>query len=193
MIKKEVKRKKNSPLVKVNMNKNPPAKYSIINSKKNTKKIPKDKIVKKKARAHSISAASKGEPKKEINIIHRLFNNSPELDYLNFSQLDIFKLNGSFEEDIFTPNYNSNNQKNKKTQILNRYEDSISTIKENSNIINNIDEFENEEKVNDKKDLLNTPSTICNYYEKSSNKKNFSNNIEIAKNNFPNDEIKKNL
>ena len=189
MIKKEIKRKKNSSLVKVNMALNPSNnKYAIINSKKNEQKNPKKKIIKKKARAHSTSSTSKGEPKKEIIIMHQSFNNSLELDYLNFSQIDLFKLNGSFEEDIFNPNYISNNQKNKKKLILNRYEDSNSTIKENSNIIPDSDEFENEEKVKDKKELLNTPSTICNYYEKS-NKKNLLNNQEIEKNN----EIKKNL
>ena len=190
MIPKEIKKKKIAPLVKTNRASNP-SKKKI--SKINSKRVENKNIPKHKTRARSTSVASKGEPKKEqLNINHSFKKNSLELDYLNFSQLDIFKLNESFEEDIFTPNYKSNNPNNNKKIILNRYDDSNSTINDNSNIINNNnynDEFIHTGKINDKENLINTPSTICNYYEESSNK----NKNEISKYNFPSEGIKKNL
>ena len=190
MIPKEIKKKKITPLVKANRFSNPSnKKISKINSKKKENKI----IPKNKSRARSISVATKGEPKKEqLKINHSFKKNSLELDYLNFSQLDIFKLNESFEEDIFTPNYKSNNPNYNKKIILNRYDDSNSVINDNSNIINNNnynDELIYNEKIKDKENIINTPSTICNYYEESSNK----NKKEISKYNFPSDGIKKNL
>ena len=189
MIKKEIRKKKIiTPLVKANRASNPSGKkISKIISQRKEIKIPKNK-----SRVRSTSVVTKGEPKKELlNLNHSFKKNSLELDYLNFSQLDLFKLNESFEEDIFTPNYKLNNPNNNKKIILNRYEDSNSTINDYSNIINNNlnDELINTEIIKDKKNLINTPSTICNYYEASSNKtKN-----EVSKNNFPSDMIKKNL
>ena len=195
MIKKEIKKKKINPLIKANRAINPKKdKYLIINQKKNEQTVPKNKIIKKKARARSISAVRKDEPKKEKININYGVNNSLELDYLNFSKLDIFKLDQSFEDDIFNPNYNSNNRKK---LILNRYEDSSSTLNDYSNMINNNknnEELENIEKSKDKEYLSNTPSTICNYYEQSSNKKKSSNKKEISKFNYkPNEQMKKNL
>ena len=188
MIKKEIKKKKISPLVKTNIVVNPIRnKNSKFDSKKSEKKIPNKKTIKKKVRARSISAVAKIEPKNEQIKTHHSFKNSLELDYLNFSKLDLFKLDKSFEEDIFTPNYFLNNQKNNKKIILNRYEDSYSTINDNSTINNNNNkDNENIENTKQKEKLINTPSTICNYYDKSSNKKK-----EISK--FNNDDIKKNL
>ena len=190
MIPKEIKKKKITPLVKANGTSNASKKkISKINSKRRQKII----VQKNNSRTRSTSVASKVEPKKEqLNINLSFKKNSFELDYLNFSQLDIFKLNESFEEDIFTPNYKSNNQINNKNIILNRYDDSNSTIIDNSNIINNNnfnDELLDKGQIKDKENLINTPSTICNYYEESSNK----NKIEISKNNFPSDGLKKNL
>ena len=190
MINKEIKKKKISPLIKTNQALNNPKYKKTIVKKKEEQKIQK-KVMKKKSRAHSISAACKGEPKKEQLNLSNSFNNSLELDYLNFSQMDLFKLNDSFEEDIFTPNYNQNN-KNKKKEILNRYEDSNSTITDYSNIIIN-KEFDNIENTIKKNYLLNTPSTICNYYEQSSNKQKNSNEKHFFKEAIPNESIKKNL
>ena len=194
MKKKEIKKTKLTPLVNKNVgltiikNKN-----SNFEHKKNEIKIPKNKTIKKKTRAHSISAIAKVEPKKEIINNQNSFKNSLELDYLNFSKLDLFKLDNSFEDDIFTPNYNLNNQKNNKKVILNRYEDSNSTIiNNNSNIFNiNNKDFENIENTKQKEYINNSPSTICNFYDKSSNKKKVSNKKENSE--YNNNDIKKNL
>ena len=171
-------------------------KITINNSKKNIQKIPKNKIVKKKVRIRSMSAIAKEEPKKEnIKLSHSL-NNSLELDYLNFSQIDLFNLDKYFKDDMFTPNCNSNNQNNREKIILNRYNDyTNSTINDYSSITNNNLEYENNDKAKSKENINNTPSTICNYYGESSNKKNFPNkknylNINI---NAPNETLKKNL
>ena len=102
---------------------------------------------------------NKNENSKEINKSQN--NNSYlELDYLNFSKIDIGlrKLNSSFNEDIF----GSNIFKDEKNKIVsNRYcgiESSIDTIKTDSN--NNYIEAS-------KENVLKTPSTLCNYYDNS--------------------------
>ena len=191
MINKEIRRKKISPLVKANPAVNLQKNKKTVFLQKKEQNIPKN-VIKKKSRARSISAAYKMEPKNEQLNKRFLFNNSLKLDYLNFSQIDLFKLNDSFEEDIFTPNYNQNNQNNKKKEILNRYEDSDSSINDNSNIINN-KELENIPNTNIKEHLVNTPSTICNYYEQSSNKDKVSNKGKYFNDTIPNEGIKKNL
>ena len=188
---KEIKRKKKSPSVKANPVVNLQKNKKTVILQKNEQKIPKN-VIKKKSRARSISAAYKMEPKNEQLNKRYSFNNSLELDYLNFSQIDLFKFNDSFEEDIFTPNYNKNNQNNKKKEFLNRYEDSNSTINDNSNIINN-KELDNIQNTNFKEHLVNTPSTICNYYEQSSNKDKESNKGKFFNDTIPNEGIKKNL
>ena len=74
----------------------------------------------------------------------KIFNNSmEELDYLNFSDIDIdfYNKNSSFEEDIFNPKYYAKNKREGKNQIV-------------------------QNRANKNK-LLKTPSTICNYYDKS--------------------------
>ena len=195
MKKKDISKPKLQPLLKKNRVLKPiKSRASNNNSKKNEQKIPKSKICKKKVRIRSMSAVAKEEPKIEQIKLNNSLNNSLELDYLNFTQIDLFKLNQSFEGDIFTPNYNSNIQKNKDKIILNRYEDSISTINDNSNITNtnNLDN-ENLDKIKNNDFLTDTPSTICNYYEQSSNKNKISNKKSTLNYNIQNENVKKNL
>ena len=118
------------------------------------------------------------------------FDNSLELDYLNFSKIDLFKLNQSFEDDVFTPN----NNKRKKRIVEERYEDTISTMNGNSTIIKN-DEIDLEKNINskEKENILNTPSSMCNYYDQSTNKKNKRNFTTEKINKNPNGDIRKNL
>ena len=86
-------------------------------------------------------------------------NNFLELDYLNFSNIDIGlrKINSSFDDDIF----GSNIFKEEKNKIVsNRYngiDSSIDTIKTDTHNNNYIEES--------KENLLKTPSTLCNYYD----------------------------
>jgi hypothetical protein len=195
MKKKDMSKPKMQPLLKKNRVLKPiKSRASNYNSKKNEQKIPKSKISKKKVRIRSMSAVAKEEPKIEQIKLSNSLNNSLELDYLNFTQIDLFKLNQSFEGDIFTPNYNSNNKNNRDKIILNRYEDSISTINDNSNITytNNLDN-ENLEKIKNKDFLADTPSTICNYYEQSSNKNKISNKKDGLNYHIQNENVKKNL
>ena len=141
----------------------------------------------------SISVAEKNvsnvsDLKKNIS-----FDNSLELDYLNFSKIDLFKLNQSFEDDIFTPN---NNKKRKNRIVEDRYADSVSTMNGNSTIIKNYveDSFESHKfETKEKEQIMNTPSTMCNYYDQSTNKKNTMNNPSSKYSNKFNDQIKKNL
>ena len=123
----------------------------------------------------------------------KIFNNSmEELDYLNFSDLDIdlFKKNSSFEEDIFNPKYYAKNKREGKNQIVqNRYnmiDTSFDTIKSVNIITDSCDDYIDA----NKNKVLKTPSTICNYYDKSEisseqKKKNKSktNCINMHKNN----------
>ena len=128
---------------------------------------------------------------KNNHLTNKSLNNNTflELDYLNFSKIDLGfrKLNSSFDEDIF----GSNIFKEEKNKIVsNRYnevESSIDTIKTNSNNNNYIQES--------KENLLKTPSTLCNYYdvsEAASSQKKINN--ENDKNNSNNkNELRKNL
>ena len=183
------------PLLKKNRVLKPiKSRSSNNNSKKKEQKIPKSKLSKKKVRIRSMSAAAKEEPKIDQIKLNNSLNNSFELDYLNFTQIDLFKLNQSFEGDIFTPNYKSNNQNTRDKIILNRYEDSISTINDNLNITNNNNlDNENLEIINNKGFLTDTPSTICNYYEQSSNKNKISNKKDTLTYDIQNEKVKKNL
>ena len=193
MIKKEIKKQKTCPLIKTNRVPNPYSKGSIKNSKKKEQISTKKKILKKKGKPRSISAAAKKEPNKEKTKKNYSFNNSLELDYLNFTQIDLFKLDQSFEDDIFTPNNNIKYRNNKNNIISNRYEDSNSNFNDYSNIKNNnTDNTDNDhiESIKGKEYLINTPSTICNYYEISSNKKKSSNKKDD--NNNLNDKIMNN-
>jgi len=195
MKKKDMSKPKLQPLLKKNRVLKPiKSRSSNNNSKKKEQKIPKSKLSKKKVRIRSMSAAAKEEPKIDQIKLNNSLNNSFELDYLNFTQIDLFKLNQSFEGDIFTPNYKSNNQNTRDKIILNRYEDSISTINDNLNITNNNNlDNENLEIINNKGFLTDTPSTICNYYEQSSNKNKISNKKDTLTYDIQNEKVKKNL
>ena len=196
MIKKEIKKQNNCPLSKTNRISNPQNKTSIKNSKKNDQKNTNNKIFKKKAKPRSISSAGKKEPNKEQITKNYSFNNTLELDYLNFSQIDLFKLD---QDDIFIPYYNKKYPNDKNHIISNRYEDSNSTLNDYSSLKNNNNNIDNDiiDNIKKKEDhLINTPSTICNYYEISTNKKKSSN--KKKENNIVNDKIidsniKKNL
>ena len=162
---------------------------TIENNKKNSINLPSSKTLNNKRR--SISVAEKNilnETKTKNNFS---FDNSLELDYLNFSKIDLFKLNESFEEDIFTPN----NNKRKNRIVEDRYQNSDSTMNGNSTIIKNENNiFDNQTLITNEKDyIINTPSTMCNYYDQSTNKKDKINNNLSEKYNIINDEIKKNL
>ena len=162
---------------------------TIENNKKNSINLPSSKTLNNKRR--SISVAEKNilnETKTKNNFS---FDNSLELDYLNFSKIDLFKLNESFEEDIFTPN----NNKRKNRIVEDRYQNSDSTMNGNSTIIKNEKNiFDNQTLITNEKDyIINTPSTMCNYYDQSTNKKDKINNNLSEKYNNINDEIKKNL
>ena len=189
MIKKEIKKQKICPSSKTNRISNPlQNKPSIKNSKKNDQQNSSNKTIKKKSKPRSISSTKKKEPNKEQITKNYSFNNTLELDYLNFTQIDLFKLD---QEDIFIPYYNKKYGNDKKNIISNRYEDSTSTLNDCSNLKNN-NNLDNDIIVNTKAKedhLINTPSTICNYYELSSNKnKNNNLNDKIIDTN-----IKKNL
>ena len=160
---------------------------TIEAQKRNRANNPTIKMITNKRRSVSVSekkALNETQIKKNIS-----FENSLELDYLNFSQIDLYKYNQSFEDDIFTPN------NYKKRIVEERYQNSESTMNDNSTIIKNDEVNYNIEEqklsTNDKSHIINTPSTMCNYYDQSTNKKLNSNNdkdrTEI------NNEIKKNL
>ena len=160
---------------------------TIEAQKRNRANNPTIKMINNKRRSVSVSeknALNETQIKKNIS-----FDNSLELDYLNFSQIDLYKYNQSFEDDIFTPN------NYKKRIVEERYQNSESTMNDNSTIIKNDEVNYNIEEqklsTNDKSHIINTPSTMCNYYDQSTNKKLNSNNdkdrTEI------NNEIKKNL
>ena len=160
---------------------------TIEAEKRNRANNPTIKMINNKRRSVSVSeknALNETQIKKNIS-----FDNSLELDYLNFSQIDLYKYNKSFEDDIFTPN------NYKKRIVEERYQNSESTMNDNSTIIKNDEVNYNIEEqklsTNDKSHIINTPSTMCNYYDQSTNKKLNSNNdkdrTEI------NNEIKKNL
>ena len=152
------------------------------NIKQNSSKKLNDKRYSISFIENSISKESKIKP-------NHSFDNSLELDYLNFSKIDLFKLNQSFEDDIFTPN-----NKRKKRIVEERYDDTISTMNGNSTIIKN-DEIKLEKNINsrEKENILNTPSSMCNYYDQSTNKKNKGNFTSEKLNKNLNGDIKKNL
>ena len=152
------------------------------NIKQNSSKKLNDKRYSISFIENSISKESKIKP-------NHSFDNSLELDYLNFSKIDLFKLNQSFEDDIFTPN-----NKRKKRIVEERYDDTISTMNGNSTIIKN-DEINLEKNINsrEKENILNTPSSMCNYYDQSTNKKNKGIFTSEKLNKNLNGDIKKNL
>ena len=169
-------------------------KYPLKNNKtlayhkrKNVKQNSSNKLNSKR---YSISFIENSISKDSKIKQNNSFDNSLELDYLNFSKIDLFKLNQSFEDDVFTPN----NNKRKKRIVEERYEDTISTMNGNSTIIKN-DEIDLEKNINskEKENILNTPSSMCNYYDQSTNKKNKRNFTTEKINKNPNGDIRKNL
>ena len=180
---------------------------SGLENEKADKKLPnntntnKNKPSKKIVRVRSMSNGGQKNPKNDncFNIhIKKPLCNSLELDYLNFTQMDIFNFDNSFnnDDDIFTPNYIQKNlNKNKIVSI--RYENfddmsnsyNSSQIDSNQNLLVYTD-TENNIKKENKDFLSSTPSTICNYYDKTSTKKKEQKNNN---NNLINDKVKKNL
>ena len=168
-----------------------------MNTGKNNQKYNKKRLNNhdKKLRNDTTSPTSRNTKKnkntkntKDTKQMNKSLNNNNflELDYLNFSNIDIGlrKLNSSFDDDIF----GSNIFKEEKNKIVsNRYngiDSSIDTIKTDTHNNNYIEES--------KENLLKTPSTLCNYYdisEAASSKKKV--NDEINSNNK--NELRKNL
>ena len=108
----------------------------------------------------------------------KLFNNSvEEFDYLNFSDIDIdlIKKISSCEKDIFKQEMTSKNQNDKKDIVQNRYnmiDTSFDTNQQDEVLNKSEDEYiEINQNI-----LIKTPSTICNYYDMDSDKKNLKNN-----------------
>ena len=172
--------------------------YIGINNPKAKKKTNNKQKQKMKNEAISPPPSRKTKNRKmsEKYQTNKSQNNSNilELDYLNFSRIDIGlrKLNSSFDEDIFNSKIFI---KEKKELVSNRYngiESSFETSKNdtNNNLINNNNNYIKESK----EKLLKTPSTLCNYYDKSeattSQKKN---NINNNKNIEEKNELRKNL
>ncbi len=165
----------------LNKNRNKP-----IEIRTNVEKIKKIQISKTHS-MENISNYSKNTSGVKSQRKQKIINNSmEEFDYLNFSDIDLdcCKKDSSFDEDIFNPKYK--NKLEKKLIVQNRYnmiDTSFNTIK--SQYI--ITESENDYIDTKKNILLKTPSTICNYYEKSeicSEKKKKNNRIN------QNDELK---
>jgi len=119
-------------------------------------------------------------------------SNILELDYLNFSRIDLGlrKLNSSFEEDMFNSKIFIKEKKELGSYRYNGVESSFDNSKTDTNINLNNNNYIKESK----EKLLKTPSTLCNYYDKSeattSQKKNSINNIN---NNNIKNELRKNL
>ena len=122
----------------------------------------------------------------------KMMNNSmEEFDYLNFSNIDIdfYKKNSSLE-DIFNPKYYNKNNKERKQIVQNRYnmiDTSFDTIKTSYIITESGDDYMN----SNKNILLKTPSTICNYYDKSEISSEQKNNNNKSKENDKNIKFKK--
>ena len=162
--------------------------------KSNKKRInTNDKKIRNETTSPSSRNAQKNKNKnaKNTKAINKSLNNNTflELDYLNFSKIDLGlrKLNSSFDDDIF----GSNIFKDEKNKIVsNRYDgidSSIDTIKIETQNNNYIEES--------KENLLKTPSTLCNYYdisEAASGTKKKNNEKEIENSNNKN-ELRKNL
>ena len=145
----------------LNKNRNKP-----IEIRTNVNKIKKMQISKTHS-MENISNISKNTTRVKSQRKQKIINNSmEEFDYLNFSDIDLdcFKKDTSFDEDIFNPEYK--NKLEKKLIVQNRYnmiDTSFNTIKSQYIITESECGY-----IDTKKNiLLKTPSTICNYYEKS--------------------------
>ena len=172
----------------------------IVNNKK-TKPLDKRKnSIKKKLQISktlsmgNISEGPKYTARQKSSVSDKLLNNSvEEFDYLNFSDIDIdlIKKISSNEKDIFNLDFYSKKPDNKKDIVQNRYniiDTSFNTSKKEEIINKSVDEYIEINKNN----LIKTPSTICNYYDIDSEKKNFNNNKieEIKKTKLLNKQIK---
>ena len=136
--------------------------YKIYNlsSKRNKDKKPKKKEQKK---------ANYSQKEKQIFKLSENNSNKIELDYLNFSQMDIdiYRNNRSFEDDIFSSTLKLDSDKRKITFL--RYEN------ENKNYFNHLNGNDYNEELQlstkiikkDEEEASKTSSTICNYYNKS--------------------------
>ena len=120
-------------------------------------------------------------------------SNILELDYLNFSRIELGlrKLNSSFDEDMFNSKIFI---KEKKELVSNRYngiESSFETSKTetNANLNNNNNNYIKES--NEK--LLKTPSTLCNYYDKSEATTSQKKDLQNKNNMEGKNELRKNL
>ena len=165
------------------------------NTGTNNQKLQKKRLnkqpQKQKQKNVPVSPSSRRVPNdKNVHPTNKSQNNNSllELDYLNFSKIDLgfCKLNSSFDDDIFSSKIFKQERKQIVSNRYNEIESSIDTIKTETNNNNNIEES--------KENLLKTPSTLCNYYDKSeaasSTKK-----VGDEKENFMNskNELRKNL
>ena len=147
--------------------------------------IKKKLQISKTLSVENVSTGPKYTTRQKSSFSGKLFNNSmEEFDYLNFSDIDIdlIKKISGCEKDIFKQEIISKNQNNKNDIVQNRYnmiDTSFDTNQQDEVLNNSEDEYI---EIN-KNILIKTPSTICNYYDMDSDKKNLKNNkIEDKKN-----------
>ena len=169
-----------------------PKQIKKIENNKKPKPLEKRKnCIKKKLQisktlsAENISTGPKYTTRQKSSFSNKLFNNSmEEFDYLNFSDIDIdlIKKISSCEKDIFKQEIISKNQSNKNDIVQNRYNmiDTSFDTNQQDEVLNNSEDGYIE--IN-KNILIKTPSTICNYYDIDSDKKNFKNNKNEDKKN----------
>ena len=157
------------------------------NKRKNSKK--KKLLISKTLSMENISTGPKYTARQKSTISGKLFNNSvEEIDYLNFSDIDIdlIKKISSCEKDIFKPELYSKNPENRNDIVQNRYnmiDTSFDTNQQDELINKSGDEYID---INNNI-LMQTPSTICNYYDMDSAQKNIKN--KITKENKKNKQI----
>ena len=165
--------------------------YKIYNLSSKRKKDKKSKKKEKKIANYS-------QKEKQIFQFSENNSNKIELDYLNFSQMDIdiYRNNRSFEDDVFSSTLKLDSDKRK--IVFLRYEN------ENKNYFNHLNGNDYNEELQlstkmikkDEEETNKTSSTICNYYNKSQvtpmqkgEEKNNQNKIEeiqnIINNNIP--------
>ena len=172
--------------------------YIGLNNQKVKKKAYSKK--KQKIKNKTISPPPSQKTKNNNSLqLNKSQNNSNilELDYLNFSRIDLGlrKLNSSFDEDMFNSKIVIKEKKELASNRYNGVESSFDTSKtENNTIVNNNNNYIRESK----EKLLKTPSTVCNYYDKSeattSQKKNTNNiNNNFNKIEQQKNELRKNL
>ncbi len=142
-------------------------------------------LISKTLSMENLSTGQKYTTRQKSSISGNLFNNSvEEFDYLNFSDIDIdlIKKITSYEKDIFKPELYTKNQDYKKDIVQNRY-NIIDTSFDTNLQEEDLNKTEDEYIEINKNILIKTPSTICNYYDMDSDKKNIKNkNIEDKKN-----------